>query len=110
MKGKPSGRSARTGRSEAGHAAVRDWGAEGFQTQGLPEGRPPASDELGYQKSNADIYVFNEDSVRLHESLGYVREGRLRRVVYTQGEHHDVFSYGLTREKFAGLHGARRKR
>jgi len=56
--------------------------------------------ELGYQKANVHVYDFNEPSRLLHERLGFVREGRLRRMTYTAGRHWDVLAYGITREEF----------
>ncbi|MGI8643788.1 MAG: GNAT family N-acetyltransferase, partial [Thermomicrobiales bacterium] len=56
--------------------------------------------ELRYQKVTVQVYAFNESSIALHEQLGFQREGRLRRLVYTGGQHHDVLMYGLTREEF----------
>jgi RimJ/RimL family protein N-acetyltransferase len=47
-------------------------------------------------------YAFNEPSLRLHERLGFVPEGRLRRMIYTGGAHHDVCLYGMTVEEFLG--------
>ena len=56
--------------------------------------------ELRYQKATAIVYAFNERSQRLHESLGFKLEGRLRRTVYTNGQHYDEFYFGLTKEEF----------
>ena len=56
--------------------------------------------ERRYQKCNVDVYTFNEGSKRLHESLGFVLEGQLRRMIYAQGELHDVMCFGITREEF----------
>lgn len=41
--------------------------------------------ELGYQKVNAEVYTFKGPSVELYRRLGFREEGRLRRVVYTNG-------------------------
>jgi RimJ/RimL family protein N-acetyltransferase len=60
--------------------------------------------ELRYQKVTVIVYAFNERSQRLHEGLGFVLEGRLRRTVYTGGAHHDELYFGLTREEFDDLH------
>lgn len=57
--------------------------------------------ELRYQKLTVGIYAFNEPSIRLHESLGFVREGRLRRMGFTDGRHFDILMYGITAEEFA---------
>ncbi len=57
--------------------------------------------ELRYQKVSVRIYSFNEASMRLHESLGFQEEGRIRRTVFTRGEHFDEIVYGQTEEEFA---------
>ncbi|MBA2470168.1 MAG: GNAT family N-acetyltransferase [Chloroflexia bacterium] len=62
--------------------------------------------ELRYQKANAGVYSFNEPSIRLHESLGFQLEGRLRRNVYTSGEFFDLLWYGLTVEEFRERHAS----
>lgn len=56
--------------------------------------------ELRYQKVNADVYSFNDRSIKLHESLGFIQEGKLRRMVYTNGEFFDELYYGMTAEEF----------
>lgn len=53
-----------------------------------------------YQKVNADVFSFNEASIRLHERLGFTLEGRLRRMVFTDGQFHDMLVYGLLSEEF----------
>jgi RimJ/RimL family protein N-acetyltransferase len=57
--------------------------------------------ELRYQKITVSIYSFNEPSIKLHESLGFQQEGRIRRAIYTKGQYFDVLLYGLTKEEFA---------
>ncbi|MEA3318522.1 MAG: GNAT family N-acetyltransferase [Bacillota bacterium] len=61
--------------------------------------------ELRYQKVNAHVYAFNEGSIQLHERLGFVEEGRLRSMVYTDGKYHDVLLFGMTYEEFMGRSG-----
>lgn len=57
--------------------------------------------ELRYQKMNAQVFSFNTASLALHEKLGFVREGTLRRMVYTGGKYHDLVYFGMTTEEFA---------
>jgi RimJ/RimL family protein N-acetyltransferase len=64
-------------------------------------------EELRYQKVTASVYSCNRASIRLHERLGFQLEGRLRRMVFTQGEYFDELHYGMTCEEFAALHGSR---
>ena len=40
-------------------------------------------------------------SIRLHEKLGFQLEGRLRRMIYTNGQFFDELLFGLTAEEFA---------
>ncbi len=56
--------------------------------------------ELRYQKANVEIYAFNTASLRLHQKLGFVEEGRRRRMLYTAGAYHDEILMGLTVEEF----------
>jgi len=58
-------------------------------------------EELRYQKVTVRVYSFNDASIQLHERLGFQREGRLRRMVYTQGQFFDEIVFGLTSDEFA---------
>ena len=61
--------------------------------------------ELRYQRVSAEVYGFNTASIKLHEKLGFVMEGRVRRGSFTRGEHHDVLLFGQLREEFDALVG-----
>jgi len=56
--------------------------------------------ELRYQKVTIYIYSFNERSMKLHESLGFKNEGRIRRAIFTNGNYYDEVLYGMTCEEF----------
>lgn len=56
--------------------------------------------ELRYQKATVHVYSFNEASIQLHERLGFQLEGRLRRMIYSQGLHFDELIFGITAEEF----------
>lgn len=56
--------------------------------------------ELRYQKVNATVYAFNEASLALHRRLGFREEGRLRRMIFSNGAFHDEVILGLTAEEF----------
>ncbi|WP_312874284.1 GNAT family N-acetyltransferase [Actinomadura litoris] len=57
--------------------------------------------ERRYHKCEVGIYAFNEPSLRLHRSLGFTEEGRLRDHEYLAGAHHDLVLLGLTADEFA---------
>ena len=61
--------------------------------------------ELRYQKITVTIYSFNDPSIKLHESLGFQQEGRIRRAIYTKGQYFDELLYGLTKEEFVEKYG-----
>lgn len=65
--------------------------------------------ELGYEKVTPHVYAFNNGSVRLHEKLGFLQEGRLRNMVYARGAYHDEIHYGMTRDEFIERYGSNRE-
>lgn len=56
--------------------------------------------EQRYQKCNSGCLSHNAASIRLHEKLGFVTEGRIRRSCFTNGEYFDDMLFGMTREEF----------
>ena len=52
----------------------------------------------------AEVFSFNEPSLRLLEHVGFQREGRLRQHVVHQGRRQDVVMLGLLREEFYRRH------
>jgi len=60
-------------------------------------------DELRYQKVTVGVDELNAASIRLHEKLGFTREGTLRRMKFRQGRYCDIHLYGLTREEWEKL-------
>ena len=63
--------------------------------------------ERRYQKCNSACVESNEASIRLHQKLGFVQEGRRRRHLFLDGEYHDDLLFGLTREEFDAHEGRR---
>ncbi len=56
--------------------------------------------ELRYQKVTVTVHGNNQGSAALHEKLGFVQEGVLRRMVYSDGRYWDEFYYGMTAEEW----------
>lgn len=61
--------------------------------------------ERRYQKCQSACIHTNDASIRLHQKLGFVEEGRCRRRWFLDGEYHDDVLFGLTREEFDALEG-----
>jgi len=57
-------------------------------------------DEMRYQKCLVSVHANNPASAALHEKLGFVLEGTLRREVYTGGRFHDLHYYGMLKEEW----------
>jgi RimJ/RimL family protein N-acetyltransferase len=46
------------------------------------------------------VYEFNHASIALYERLGFQLEGRIRRMIYTQGRHWDLLHFGITSDEW----------
>ena len=92
----------RVGTFAYGIAIRRDQRRKGYAKEAIRLVLRHYFGELRYQKVTVQILDVNQPSIRLHESLGFTREGRLRRTAYTAGRHHDEVIYGLTGEEFDG--------
>ena len=60
--------------------------------------------ERRFQKCDVEVYAYNTASLKLHEKLGFVEEGRRRRSQYLAGEYHDAVLMGMTIEEYAAAH------
>jgi RimJ/RimL family protein N-acetyltransferase len=56
--------------------------------------------ERRYQKCNSACVASNAESIRLHQKLGFLEEGRRRRQWFLDGGFEDDVLFGLTREEF----------
>lgn len=56
--------------------------------------------ELRFHKCNIVVYDYNEASKALHNSLGFIQEGRQRESKYTNGKYYDAVFYGITENEF----------
>lgn len=91
----------RVGSFNYGLGVLPKWQGRGYAAEAIRLVLRFYFTELGYQKVSAHVYGFNQPSQALHQRLGFVQEGRLRRMVYTDQRHWDVLVFGMTREEFA---------
>ena len=56
--------------------------------------------ERRHQKCESACVHTNTASISLHQALGFMEEGRLRRHHFFDGQYHDAILFGLTREEF----------
>jgi RimJ/RimL family protein N-acetyltransferase len=87
-------------RAEIGYSLTPDFQGLGIAAEALRTGLAYAFDSLGLVRVEADIDPRNEPSWRLLESLGFQREGLLRKRWRVNGEVCDTAFYGLLAEDF----------
>jgi RimJ/RimL family protein N-acetyltransferase len=90
----------RHGTLKYGVVIKRDFWRKGFAKEALTILLRYYFWELRYQKVVAIVYAFNQASIKFYESFGFVLEGRLRRMVYTNGTFYDELYFGMTNEEF----------
>jgi RimJ/RimL family protein N-acetyltransferase len=90
----------RVGAFSYGISIRPDQRGKGYASEAIPLLLRYYFGEKRYQKVTVTIFSFNEPSVRLHERLGFRLEGRIRRMAYTAGAHHDALIYGMTAEEY----------
>jgi RimJ/RimL family protein N-acetyltransferase len=90
----------RIGTFSYGVAIRREFWGKGYAPQAIRLVLNYFFNELGYQKCNVGVYSFNSASIRLHEKLGFVREGQRRRTIYTAGQYFDDVLFGMTIEEY----------
>ncbi len=90
----------RNGTFKYGVAILREHQRQGYASEAIRLVLRHYFDELRYQKVIATVYSFNAASQKLHESLGFQLEGRLRHMIYSNGQYHDELIYGLTDDEF----------
>lgn len=91
----------RNGTFEYGITVAREFQGHGYANEAIRLVLRFYFEQLRYEKANATVYAFNEPSLALHRKLGFTEEGRLRRMVFTNGAHHDELWFGMTAEEWA---------
>ena len=59
-----------------------------------------AFSQLGLHKLCGEVLGFNDRSLRFHQRLGFVREGRLREQHFDGESYHDVVCFGLLKSEW----------
>jgi RimJ/RimL family protein N-acetyltransferase len=90
----------RCGTFKYGIAIMREYWGRGYATDAIRLLLRHYFHELRYQKVTVHIYDFNAASLHLHEKLGFVHEGRLRNMVFTDGAYHDEIIMGQTVDEY----------
>jgi len=90
----------RSGTFQYGISINQEYRRKGYATEAILLLLKYFFGELRYQKVNVFIYAFNTGSLELHRKLGFQEEGRLRQMIYTDGQYHDEIVLGMTAKEF----------
>ena len=96
---------ARNGTFSYGISVYRPYWRRGYAAEAVVLLLRHFFQERRYQKCNSVVFSFNDASIGLHERLGFVPEGRVRRAIYAHGSYHDEIFFGMTAEEFLDRHG-----
>ena len=58
--------------------------------------------QLNLHRISSTALAFNERSTGLHNKVGFREEGRLRQIIFKNGQYHDLVQFGLLREEWKG--------
>jgi RimJ/RimL family protein N-acetyltransferase len=86
-----------------GVAVYRDYRGQGYAVDAARIILKYGFWEQRYQKCNSACLATNDASIRIHEKLGFIEEGRIRRNCFYDGKYHDEVLFGMTREEFDAL-------
>ncbi|OBZ07765.1 MULTISPECIES: GNAT family N-acetyltransferase [Bacillales] len=93
----------RYGTFKYGTAIFREHWRKGYAAEAIMILLRYYFEELRYQKVTAHIYAFNEGSIALHKRLGFLEEGKLRNMIFTNGRYFDEYIFGLTSGEYGEL-------
>jgi RimJ/RimL family protein N-acetyltransferase len=99
-----NGTNRRAGHYRHGITVHPDFRRRGFAAEAITLVQRYMFGELRYHKCEAEVYAYNIASTRLHERVGFRREGVLREHEYFAGRHVDVVLFGMTAQEFAAGH------
>jgi RimJ/RimL family protein N-acetyltransferase len=90
---------ARNGTFSLGIAVRREHQRRGYAADAIRTIMRYYFEELRYQKLTVHVHEFNDASLRLFERLNFQHEGRVRRVMFTEGRFIDQIILGITAEE-----------
>ena len=90
----------RNGTFSIGISVYREYRQNGYAAEAMRVLMRYGFYQLRSQKCDSVCLDGNEGSIRLHEKLGFIREGRKRRAVYLNGEFVDEILWGVLKEEF----------
>lgn len=87
-------------RGSVGYDLARAYWGKGIIPEALRAVIDFGFDRMGLNRIEADCSIYNKNSIRVLEKLGFQFEGRQREQYYEQGEYHDLLLYGLLKREY----------
>lgn len=56
--------------------------------------------EMNLNRVYLYVHDYNERAINFYEKMGFIKEGRLRDAVFTEGEFHDILLFSILRKEF----------
>lgn len=81
----------------------KDYWSKGYGTEATQLILDYGFRQLNLHRIWSGALSFNERSIRLHNTVGFQEEGRLREAMFQNGEFHDMVMFGLLREEWKRL-------
>ncbi|MGW2015680.1 GNAT family N-acetyltransferase [Streptomyces sp. NPDC001927] len=94
----------RAGRFKTGIEITREHRGKGYAREAVALTLTYMFAERRFNKCEVEIHAFNDASLALHRSLGFVEEGRLRQHEFFAGAYHDLVLMGITADEHWSTH------
>ncbi|MEM7016324.1 MAG: GNAT family protein [Pseudomonadota bacterium] len=90
----------RHGNFEYGVSVSPEYKRSGYASEAILKILDYYFNHLRYHKVTAGVHSDNVPSRRLHEGLGFILEGTIREMVFTNGAYVDMLLFGMTSAEF----------
>lgn len=90
----------RNGKFRYGISILQEYRGKGYAKEAILLVLNYYFNELRFNKANAEVHEFNSKSIKLHESLGFSWEGKIRESLYVNGKYCDEYLFGITKKEF----------
>ncbi len=87
-------------KSEISIILKKEFQGKGYGKKSLKAAMDFAFNKMNLHRLEAEVYEFNNVSIKLIESLGFKKEGILREAQYSKGKYWDIIRYGILRNEF----------
>lgn len=87
-------------KAELGIILKKEYHGVGYGKKAVEALMSYAFNKMNLYRLEAEVIEYNKSSIKLVESLGFVREGVLRKGKYNEGSYWDIYRYGILSEEY----------